>query len=276
MSFRDWLVRALPPDSVSLEIRSGDDGEKPTLVGHFAVFDRWAEIESHVEGRFVERIAPGAFKKTFREQRGSMRVLLQHGRDPEVGDKPIASIDVLRQDDVGAYYEASLLGGLPDLVLNGIRAKQYGASFRFSVIKQEFRKSPGASEHNPTGMPERTLQELRVPEFGPCTFPAYADASAGMRSLTDDFVRDRPPGDVREPTLDRWLAGELTLEEELLLRAELVADMRRAGERPGAAAEYFSSQEFHDRALEHADQLRADRLARERRDFARDYGWVRP
>ena len=40
----------------------------------------------------MERFAPGAWKKTLREQRDQMRVLFQHGHDPELGDKPIAEI----------------------------------------------------------------------------------------------------------------------------------------------------------------------------------------
>src|SRR5215471_15016104 len=48
--------------SLGYELR--DEGsEMPTLVGHVAVFNEWAEINSVVEGRFLERIDPGAFTK---------------------------------------------------------------------------------------------------------------------------------------------------------------------------------------------------------------------
>ena len=33
-------------------------------------------------------------------------------------------------------------------------------------------------------LPVRTLQEVRLHEFGPVTFPAYAAATAGIRSVT--------------------------------------------------------------------------------------------
>jgi hypothetical protein len=65
------------------------------------------------EGNFMERFVPGAFKKTLRESRDKLRVLFQHGQDPEIGDKPIASINDVREDDEGAVYEASLFDGLP-------------------------------------------------------------------------------------------------------------------------------------------------------------------
>jgi HK97 family phage prohead protease len=158
------------------------------LFGHFARFNEWTEIRSHWEGDFMERFVPGAFKKTIRESRDRMRVLFQHGQDPEVGDKPIAAISDLREDDEGAYYEASLFDGLPALVMDGLRESQYGASFRFGVLREEIVEDPGPSDYNPHGLPERTVKEARVQEFGPVTFPAYAGATAGVRSVTDDFI----------------------------------------------------------------------------------------
>jgi HK97 family phage prohead protease len=184
---RDSLVRAV---RTGTDLRLADTGSKtpPMLVGHFAVFNRWTEIHSWVEGHFLERIAPGAFKKTFKEQGNRLRVLLEHGQDPEIGNKPIAEPLVVREDEEGAYYEARLFDGLPPLVLDGLRAGQYGASFRFSVVAEDFNRKPGESEHNPDGLPERTIREARVAEFGPVTFGAYDDATAAVRSLTHEFI----------------------------------------------------------------------------------------
>lgn len=177
-----------------------DDAASPTLFGHFAVFDRWAEINSAFEGNFMERIAHGAFRKTFRENRDRIRALFQHGSDPQIGDKPIGRIDELREDDEGAYYEVSLYEGMPDLVMDGLRDGQYGASFRFQVMREDLDEEPESSDENPRALPQRTLKELRLFEFGPVTFPAYADATAGVRSLTDHFVfeyLERHPDVVR-------------------------------------------------------------------------------
>ena len=49
-------------------------------------------------------------------------------------------------------------------------------------------RTPKPPRHNPHGLPERTVKEAKVPEFGPVTFPAYAGATAGVRSMTDDFL----------------------------------------------------------------------------------------
>lgn len=44
------------------------------------------------------------------------------------------------------------------------------------------------SDYNEAGLPERTITEARVLEFGPVSFPGYEGAVAGVRSLTDRFV----------------------------------------------------------------------------------------
>lgn len=172
-------------DLYSLE-ESGE--EMPTLVGHFAVFDQWTEINSRFEGQFLERISPGAFDKTFSENRRNMRVLFQHGKDPSVGEQPLGSIAELRSEDAGAYYEVPLFRGVPQLIVDGLKAGVYGASFRFRSMKEDWNDNPEPSKTNPRGLRERTISEAKVMEFGPVTFPAYEGASAGLRSITDWWI----------------------------------------------------------------------------------------
>jgi HK97 family phage prohead protease len=178
------LLRYQDPSGDLFELRD-EEGANETLVGHFAVFDSWTEINSSFEGRFLERIAPGAFDKTFKENRANMRVLFNHGKDPTVGEMPLGTIQELRAEDRGAYYEVGLVDGIPSMLMSGLRKGLYGASFRFRVIQEDFDHRAEESEHNPEGLPERTIKEARVMEFGPVTFPAYPAASAGLRSATD-------------------------------------------------------------------------------------------
>jgi HK97 family phage major capsid protein/HK97 family phage prohead protease len=182
---RDNLVRSAPP----VELRE-TGAAMPTMVGHFARFNEWTTIDSQYEGRFRERVAPGAFKRTFANSNGSIKALFQHGKDPTLGDQILGPIEVLREDSDGAYYEVPLLEGIPPLIFNGIKAKLYGASFRFSVLQEDVNTKAKRSAENPEGLPERTIREARVMEFGPVTFPAYAGATASVRSLTDDFLRE--------------------------------------------------------------------------------------
>lgn len=188
---RDDLVRAIFPGP---EMRAEGDAGPRVMTGHFSVFNEWTRISSSWEGEFMERISPGAFTKAFRES--TPKVLFQHGKDPQIGDKPLGSIRSLSEDGLGAAYEVELLDTayVRDLI-PGLEAGLYGASFRFSVVKEDWNERPARSTHNPDGLPERTVREARVPEFGPVTFPAYAGASAGIRSMTDEFLISRLAAD---------------------------------------------------------------------------------
>lgn len=216
---KDELVRALYP---AIELRAAEDAAgMPTLTGHFAVFNQWAEINSIWEGRFMERIAPGAFLKTFKENRDRMRVTFQHGRDPQAGDKPLGPIEVLEEDDVGARYEVPLLDtSYTRDLLPGLQAGLYGSSFRFNVVKDDLEQRPTKAAHNPEGLPERTVREARVSEFGPVTYPAYAGASAGVRSMTDDYILS---AFLREPERLRTLIQSMRDEDPALPDVEAEA-----------------------------------------------------
>jgi HK97 family phage prohead protease len=190
------IIRALKP---GIEVRDATDGGMPTLHGHFAVFNEWTEINSLMEGNFLERIAPGAFKKTMQENRGTVRALFQHGADPQIGDKPLGPVEKLEEDRRGAYYEVPLLDTAYNReLIPGLEAGLYGASFRFRVVRDDKIDEVEPSAYNPAGLPERTIKELRLFEFGPVTFPAYDQATAGVRSLTDLFTTDATRMDVED------------------------------------------------------------------------------
>lgn len=171
--------------NADLEVRDATEG--PVLTGHFSKFNEWTEINSSYEGRFMERVAPGAFAKTISESVSKMRVLFNHGKDV-LGQQILGPIRSLKEDNLGAAYEVPLFDGIPPLILAGLRAGQYGSSFRFGVEREEYVSKPRKSDYNPLGIPERTIKEARVREFGPVTFGAYAGATAGVRSITDDVL----------------------------------------------------------------------------------------
>lgn len=174
------LVRSIRPGP---SLRAEDDGKMPRLVGHFALFDTWTEIDSWLEGNFMERIAPRAFRKTFKEKKGQIKTLFQHGRDPVVGNKPLGMPEVLGEDDKGAFAETPLLDTSYNRdLIPGLEAGAYGQSFAFRVLREEIVEEPGTSEHNPHGLPERTIKEVELFEHGPVTWPAYADTTAGLRA----------------------------------------------------------------------------------------------
>lgn len=212
MEHDEELLRNAPPATLdtpvcraldrAVELRADAEGNDiGTMVGEFSVFNDWYEINSFWEGRFLERIAPGAFKRTINNRSGQspVRVLLEHGYDPSVGDKPLGVPTTLDERSTGVYAETPLLDTsyCRDLA-PALAAGAYGQSFRFRVMVDEWVEEPERSEHNPDGLPERTIKEVRLIEFGPTVFPASpsTNASTGLRSTTDQFyasLRRRDP-----------------------------------------------------------------------------------
>lgn len=182
----DDLVRSVP---FSLD-RADDDSDGRTLTGHGAVFNEWTTINSW-EGRFKERIAPGAFKKTLRENGARVRLQFDHGRHPLIGSLPIGSIRKLKEDARGLFVEARLADNwliqpLRDAIAEG---SVDGMSFRFTVIGERWDESGD--------LPERTITEVKLDELGPVVWPAYAGTDVGVRAAelarslvdTDDDTR---------------------------------------------------------------------------------------
>jgi HK97 family phage prohead protease len=202
---------------LGFELRD-DGGDMPTLVGHLAVFNQWAEINSVVEGHFLERIDPGAFTKTIEESRDSMRVLFQHGKDPTIGDKPLGPIRSLEEDEEGLAYEVPLLDTSYNRDIIAMLAADppvLGSSFRFKVMRESVDRKPTRSEYNPRRLPERTVQEVKMQEFGPVTFPAYAGAKAGLRSLTDRMLLPERMDNEDLSTLAQMIVlGTVYIEEQ--------------------------------------------------------------
>lgn len=181
------------------ELRADDEerDDLGDLVTRFSPFNSWYRIDSFWEGSFLERSVPGAFKRTIAAHNAAQRVdahsiktMFNHGMDFNIGDKLLGDVSDAREDDdspltVTRLWDTSYNRDL----LPGLRSGAYGSSFMFRVVKDEWDNEPGVSDHNPDGLPERTLKEVRVFEAGPVTWPANPAASAGMRSqsATDAF-----------------------------------------------------------------------------------------
>jgi hypothetical protein len=236
------LVRAVPALG---EMRADEAGGMPTMVVRFSKFDTWYEVSSFWEGDFLERTVRGTFKRTIREDRTSMRVLFNHGFDGYIGDKVLGPINDLREDPDSPTGEVPLFDTAYNReLLPGLEANAYGSSFRMRVIRDEWNDEPGASDHNPKGLPERTIKEVRLFEFGPVTFPANPDATASVRSITDDYyekLQQRDPVAFRaalrsagrkpqERTIRAFLESVYTPEEA----AEVVRHLPDLTGRPGA------------------------------------------
>ncbi len=187
--YRVWHASPFDDDPITPRLRAEetDDGvEGPILFGHFARWNEWNEISSPFEGHFMERLDSGSMTESF--ERMVPKAIFDHGHDPYVGMKPLGVPTRVEADDFGPAYEVPLFDSVPALVVDGLRAGAYGASYRFSVDEERIEQEPEVSEHNPAGIPEVTLLRVNVKEFGPTAFGADPMATASVRSVTDRFV----------------------------------------------------------------------------------------
>lgn len=204
------VVRAVALPVRTQRAEGVDAPAMPTMEVRFSRFGTWYEIDSFWEGRFLECTEKGAFAKTIAESRDQVRVLFNHGYDPSIGDKILGSIEELSEETDSPVGTVPLFDTSYNRdLLPGLEAGVYGSSFRMRVIKDEWNDEPGRSDHNPDGIPERTIKEVRLFEFGPVTWPANPDSTAGLRSvtsMTDAYIerlRARDPGRVDELTRAR-------------------------------------------------------------------------
>lgn len=222
---RDDVCRSVPFTLT----RDGEGDDGLTFEGYGAVFNSPTRIDSW-EGTFDEQIAPGAFRKSLRER--TPKFQFDHGRHSLIGSVPIGTIVDIHEDDRGLYVSARLGKHiLIDLIREAISTGAIdGMSFRFSVVRDEWRDNAGKIVKSDEELrrllygeePERlpllrTLKEVKVAEVGPVVWPAYADTSATVRSSEPVQV---DPARLHEPEQRRLLA-------ELLLRADAAENAPR-------------------------------------------------
>lgn len=196
---RDDLCRSV--SFIQRDTEETNDGL--TLDGYGAVFNSPTRIDSW-EGRFDELIAPGAFKKSLRER--TPRMQFDHGMHPLIGSIPIGRFDTVEEDAkglhvVGRLTDNWLIQPVRDAISDG---GIDGMSFRFSVVKEEWRDNDGKVikdeeelwerlwkgrfDDSQDDLLTRTLKEVRVTEVGPVVWPAYEDTEVGVRTkLTVDL-----------------------------------------------------------------------------------------
>lgn len=173
-----------------IELR--DEQASPDSLGkmevRFSKFGQWYEIRSVFEGHFLERVMPGAFTKTIADNRDKMRSLFNHGFDPQIGQKVLGPVIDLREENDSPVMVVDLMNTSYNRDLEpGLRRGLYGSSMRMRVVRDEVDLDPPRSQHNPDGIPERSIYEVSVDEAGPVTFAANPGSTSAMRSGTDAY-----------------------------------------------------------------------------------------
>ena len=158
-------TRSLGLEGMEVRAETGDDFIR--ITGRGAVFNKWYPVFG-----FQERIAPGAFKKTLREN-PDIRGMYNHNPDFLLGRTKSGTMDV-SEDTRGLNYEirADPLDPQSQSVARKIaRGDVDGSSIAMVVNKQEWKEKDGVPTH-------RTVLETELIETGPVTMPASPTTTA--------------------------------------------------------------------------------------------------
>lgn len=194
----------------SVEIRTSDDGGA-TIHGLAAVFDSLSENL----GGFREQIKRGAFDKTNMKD---VRGLFNHDANFVLG-RTLSKTVRLKQTKSGLEYEIDLpdTQTIRDLVLAPIeRGDIDQSSFGFIV-------GPGNDswDEDSEGRLVRTINAIdQLFDVSPVTFPAYAEASVGVRSRDSYLAEQTAMAEAAQAAIDER-KDRSTLIENLERRAVL-------------------------------------------------------
>lgn len=190
-----------------IEARQAEDGTM-RMAGYAAVFN-----EASVPLPFIEKIAPGAFRKTLSET-PDVRLLVNHEGLPMARTKN--GTMRLYEDDKGLYFEAELANTQEarDLYTLVERGDVDQMSFAFRVIRQNWSKD----------RTERTLTEVSLSDgdVSIVTYPAYPATSVEAREAIKRAILQIKEG--REVSGDSLLVlesvfGDLAEGHEYIMKA---------------------------------------------------------
>lgn len=183
---KNFERRVFDVDEMRVETR--EDGTRH-IVGHAAVFDKLSENL----GGFRERIEPGAFDDVLEDD---VRALFNHNPDFILGRTRSGTLKI-GQDKTGLRYEITPPDTqvARDLMVSLDRGDISQSSFAFTVADDDF-------EEDENGVIIRTIKKFRrLFDVSPVTYPAYPDASVGLRSLEawkKEHGEEGSPGDAGE------------------------------------------------------------------------------
>lgn len=196
-----------------LEIRADGDGR--TFRGYAALFDR----DSEPMGGFVERIAPGAFRRSLTSHGWDIKLLANHDAGRVLGSTRAKTLK-LWEDSLGLWVEGYLPNSPDgDNIAEAVRRGDIDAmSFGFSV-------QPGGEAWSADGK-VRTLTDVKLFEVSIVAWPAYSSTigTTSVRSLEQMITRDDVSAEDLKVAIDAFVAGQdLTTNQGDLLKG--VIDM---------------------------------------------------
>jgi HK97 family phage prohead protease len=171
-----------------IEVRAAPEGSDSigVLEGYAAVFNSDSVEFEGWEKNWIERIEPGAFARSLREQ-PDIKALWSHRSDMPIARAP-GTLDI-REDDTGLKVSIQLADTTVgrDLLAN-VRAGNVDAmSFGFEMRSQRIEENDD--------IVVRTLTDVDLIEVSAVVWPAYPDTSLAIRSIERELKEQREDDD---------------------------------------------------------------------------------
>jgi len=179
--------------TITGELRAETQDDKQFISGYAAVFNSLSE---EMWG-FREKIMPGAFSRTLREN-ADVRQLINHDSNLVLGRTKAGTLE-LSEDTVGLKFRCQMpkTSYAADLMESIKRGDVTQCSFGFMTRKQAW------IENDTDETSIRELHDVDLFDTSVVTFPAYPDTSvSSQRELRQRFP-DGIPGDIREHRNDQ-------------------------------------------------------------------------
>lgn len=194
----------------------------PKIIGHAAVFNARSEVLMEFsDGRLVEEIAPGAFRKTIQE--ADIRALINHDPNLVLGRNKAGTLR-LYEDEHGLAVEITPpdTQAARDLLVLLERGDVSQMSFAFAPIKQTW--SEERDEKSGITTYVRRLQEVRLYDVSVVTYPAYpqTDASVVRALLANSADAPFLESIAEKPHIDDRHTKEVSTRDEHFIRLELL------------------------------------------------------
>ena len=165
------------------QIELRDDGGIPKIVGYAAVFNSLSQDL----GGFREVIEPGAFDDVLEDD---VRALFNHEPNLILGRTKAGTLRIF-VDERGLGYEATPGNRSYEVDLREsiARGDVSQSSFAFRVGADKFRKDD-------EGNVIRSITKIgRLFDVSPVTYPAYVDATTGIKRMEDWQAEEAPKPD---------------------------------------------------------------------------------
>ena len=181
-SARRPVERRFTKAAVGLVLTGGEesrDGTRPARIGGYAAK---FNIYSRDLGHFVEQIGPTIFNKSRGDGWPDVICRFNHDDSQLLGTIAGRTLE-LGMDRDGLLYDVEPPPSMRHVIDWVQRGDVSKSSFAFRSVEDEWGLTPD-------GGPLRTVHSAQLVDVAPVVTPAYADTTAGLRSLAEHFDAD--------------------------------------------------------------------------------------